>query len=233
MSGMRVVALAVACVCGLVPSLGAMAASPAPKKLLDYHAYSAWRQIRDTQLSRDGRWVAYAEVPAEADGALVLRDLDRQTTYREARGREPEVFRRRAIRRLPDRRAGCGRRSGRKSRPAAGKAAAGRIWYRRVERRQSDDRRTGEVVRTRARRGDRSIFDRTESEPVRLALAGFVRVADSEGDSRAGCAGVTRSARVRVARAGRSRQGRDDIARDPAPRRRRSRARLPTSRRTR
>ncbi len=26
-----------------------------PKKLLDYHAYSAWRQIRDVTLSRDGR----------------------------------------------------------------------------------------------------------------------------------------------------------------------------------
>ncbi|MEO7040348.1 MAG: prolyl oligopeptidase family serine peptidase [Candidatus Elarobacter sp.] len=85
----RAICTAVVFVAGVAPSLGAATAPTPPKKLLDYHAYSAWRQIRDTRLSRDGRWLAYAQVPAEADGELVVRDLDAGKTYREARGRTP------------------------------------------------------------------------------------------------------------------------------------------------
>ena len=62
---------------------------PVQKKPLDYHAYAAWRSIRDTHVSRDGRWVAYTEAPAEADGALVVRDLTRSTTFRSALGKAP------------------------------------------------------------------------------------------------------------------------------------------------
>ncbi len=65
-------------------------AGAAPKKLLDYHAYSSWRQIRDVRLTRDGRRVAYAQVAAEADGELVVRDLDGGSTFRAPRGRAPQ-----------------------------------------------------------------------------------------------------------------------------------------------
>jgi dipeptidyl aminopeptidase/acylaminoacyl peptidase len=58
-----------------------------PKKLLDYHAYSAWRQIRDVRLSRDGRRLAYAQVAAADDGELLVRDLAGPAVFRAPRGR--------------------------------------------------------------------------------------------------------------------------------------------------
>ena len=80
----RLVAATVALAFAFGPST-APANAPA-KKLLDYHAYSAWRQIRDVRLTRDGRLLAYAQVPAEADGDLVVRDLRSAATFRAARG---------------------------------------------------------------------------------------------------------------------------------------------------
>ena len=64
--------------------------SAAPKKLLDYHAYSAWRQIRDVRLTRDGRRLAYAQVAAEADGELLVSDLGAKPVFRAPRGRGPQ-----------------------------------------------------------------------------------------------------------------------------------------------
>ena len=74
--------------CGNAASL--VPASAAPKKLLDYHAYSAWRQIRDVRLTRDGRRLAYAQVAAEADGELLVRDLGATAVFRAPRGRGPQ-----------------------------------------------------------------------------------------------------------------------------------------------
>ncbi|HEX3468796.1 MAG TPA: hypothetical protein VHT05_12030, partial [Candidatus Elarobacter sp.] len=68
------------------------AAAPASAqgaKLLDYHAYSAWKQIRDVRLSRDGRLLAYALVAPEADGEVVVRDLRGTATFRAPRGHAP------------------------------------------------------------------------------------------------------------------------------------------------
>ena len=73
---------------GNVASLAPVGATP--KKLLDYHAYSAWRQIRDVRLSRDGSRVAYAQVPAEADGELLVHDLGGTAVFRAPRGRAPQ-----------------------------------------------------------------------------------------------------------------------------------------------
>lgn len=65
-------------------------ASAASKKLLDYHAYSSWRQIRDVRLTRDGRRLAYAQIAAEADGELLVRDLGTAAVFRAPRGRGPQ-----------------------------------------------------------------------------------------------------------------------------------------------
>jgi dipeptidyl aminopeptidase/acylaminoacyl peptidase len=81
---LAVVAFAFGNVAALAP------AGAAPKKLLDYHAYSAWRQIRDVRLSRDGRRLAYALVPAEADGELLVRELGGTAVFRAPRGRAPQ-----------------------------------------------------------------------------------------------------------------------------------------------
>jgi dipeptidyl aminopeptidase/acylaminoacyl peptidase len=86
----RFVALltAAAFACGNAASLAP--AGAAPKKLLDYHAYSSWRQIRDVRLTRDGRRLAYAQIAAEADGELIVRDLGGAATFRAQRGRGPQ-----------------------------------------------------------------------------------------------------------------------------------------------
>ncbi|MEA2787484.1 MAG: hypothetical protein QOF71_3588 [Candidatus Eremiobacteraeota bacterium] len=68
----------------------AVPAAAAPKKLLDYHAYASWRQIRDVRLTRDGRRVAYAQVASEADGELLVRDLGATAVFRAPRGRAPQ-----------------------------------------------------------------------------------------------------------------------------------------------
>jgi dipeptidyl aminopeptidase/acylaminoacyl peptidase len=50
------------------------AAAPAPRALT--HAdLDAWRTITSPVASRDGRWLAYAYMPLEGDGDLMLRDL--------------------------------------------------------------------------------------------------------------------------------------------------------------
>ncbi len=82
---------AIAFACGNVASLAT--ASAAPKKLLDYHAYSAWRQIRDVRLSRDGHRVAFAQLPAEADGELIVRELGGTAVFRAPRGHVPQFSR--------------------------------------------------------------------------------------------------------------------------------------------
>jgi dipeptidyl aminopeptidase/acylaminoacyl peptidase len=85
--------LAFLCALGVAASTGGLggvaAATPAPKKLLDYHAYAAWRTIREVRLTREGAWLAYAAVPNQADGELVVRRLTGATEYREPRGRAP------------------------------------------------------------------------------------------------------------------------------------------------
>ncbi len=62
-------------------------AAAGAKKPLSYDAYDGWRSIQGTQLSRDGRWLAYALVPQDGDGELVVRDLKTDKEHRAARGR--------------------------------------------------------------------------------------------------------------------------------------------------
>ena len=52
----------------------AAAATPA-KRPLSHRDYDAWRSIATPTLSRDGRYLAYAYMPQDADGDLVVRDL--------------------------------------------------------------------------------------------------------------------------------------------------------------
>ena len=62
--------------------------SPANKPI-SYEAYDGWRAIQGTQVSRDGTWLAYALVPQDGDGELVVRNLKTDKEYRAARGSAP------------------------------------------------------------------------------------------------------------------------------------------------
>ncbi|MFN9262061.1 MAG: prolyl oligopeptidase family serine peptidase [Acidobacteriota bacterium] len=65
-----------AVLCGFVP-LAAQAPRP-----IAFSDFDAWRSIQSQQLSRDGRYLAYALMPQSGDGEAVLREL---ATGRESR----------------------------------------------------------------------------------------------------------------------------------------------------
>jgi len=61
------------------------------KKPISYDVYDGWRSIQGTQLSRDGTWLAYALVPQDGDGELVVRNHKLNKEYRAPRGKEPVI----------------------------------------------------------------------------------------------------------------------------------------------
>jgi dipeptidyl aminopeptidase/acylaminoacyl peptidase len=88
--------LAFALMLAAIPLI-ALAAAPAParragtKRPISYDVYDSWRSIRGTQVSRDGTWLAYALVPEDGDGELVVRNLKTAAEYRWPRGSGPAI----------------------------------------------------------------------------------------------------------------------------------------------
>ncbi len=86
------VAAVVAAYVLIVGSAGTHAQAPASaaKRAVTYDAYDSWRSIQGTALSRDGAWVAYALVPQDGDGELVVRNLRTGAERRHPRGKDPK-----------------------------------------------------------------------------------------------------------------------------------------------
>jgi len=61
------------------------------KKPITHDVYDSWKSIQGTKLSRDGTWVAYALVPQDGDGELVVRNLKTNAEIRAPRGRDPII----------------------------------------------------------------------------------------------------------------------------------------------
>ena len=61
-----------ACLAVLVLTYTVPAADPGQRPV-NHGDYDGWRNINDTQLSRDGKYLAYALVPEDGDGELVVR----------------------------------------------------------------------------------------------------------------------------------------------------------------
>src|SRR5439155_308402 len=80
------IAIALVCRVGVVPS-----AQQAHKKPITHDVYDSWKSIQGTKISRDGTWVAYALVPQDGDGELVVRSLKTNAEYRAPRGRDPII----------------------------------------------------------------------------------------------------------------------------------------------
>src|ERR1700690_1657580 len=59
------------------------------KRPLTHQDYDAWRSIRSQQLSRDGKFLAYALFPQEGDGEFVVRDLAKGKEWRQSCGQTP------------------------------------------------------------------------------------------------------------------------------------------------
>jgi dipeptidyl aminopeptidase/acylaminoacyl peptidase len=70
----------------------AFAQQPAPaKRPLSHQDYDSWRSILASQVSREGKFVAYAYVPQDGDGEIVVRNIATGVDWRAPRGYRPPV----------------------------------------------------------------------------------------------------------------------------------------------
>ena len=72
----------------LISSSG-LAGQSAAKRPLTHSYYDSWRAIQGQSLSRDGKFVAYALVPQDGDGEVVVRNIATGVEWRHSRGAAP------------------------------------------------------------------------------------------------------------------------------------------------
>jgi dipeptidyl aminopeptidase/acylaminoacyl peptidase len=65
--------------------------APAAKRPISHQDYDSWRSIVASQISRDGKFVAYAYVPQDGDGEIVARNIATGVDWRAPRGYRPPV----------------------------------------------------------------------------------------------------------------------------------------------
>lgn len=76
----------------LIATIGAQGQQPATaKRALTHNDYDSWRSIQAPQISRDGKFVAYAYVPQDGDGEIIVRNIASGTDWRAPRGYRPPV----------------------------------------------------------------------------------------------------------------------------------------------
>ena len=61
----------------------------APKRSITHKDYDTWHSIQSPQISRDGKFVAYAYMAQDADSEIVVRNVNAATEWRAARGYRP------------------------------------------------------------------------------------------------------------------------------------------------
>jgi dipeptidyl aminopeptidase/acylaminoacyl peptidase len=71
--------------------LAQQAAAPSAKRPLTHQDYDSWRSILAQQVSRDGKFVAYAYVPEDGDGEIVVRNIATGVDWRAPRGYRPPL----------------------------------------------------------------------------------------------------------------------------------------------
>jgi hypothetical protein len=78
------------CLLALLVSSSSYGQQPAAEKRpLSHSDYDSWRAIQGQSLSRDGKFVAYALVPQDGDGEVVVRNLATGVEWRYTRGAAP------------------------------------------------------------------------------------------------------------------------------------------------
>lgn len=74
---------------GVLIAASVLAQQPATKRPLTHADYDSWRAIQGQGLSRDGKFLAYALVPQDGDGEVVVRNLSTGAEWRHPRGAQP------------------------------------------------------------------------------------------------------------------------------------------------
>jgi dipeptidyl aminopeptidase/acylaminoacyl peptidase len=83
--------VALLCTFVLLASMAlAQQAAPA-KRALTHQDYDSWRSVTAQQISRDGKFVAYAYMPQDGDGEIVVRNLATGVEWKAPRGYRPPV----------------------------------------------------------------------------------------------------------------------------------------------
>ncbi|MBO0721936.1 MAG: prolyl oligopeptidase family serine peptidase, partial [Blastocatellia bacterium] len=84
--------LIICAVCLVFPNLVArQARQAAAKRSLTHQDYDSWRSILGEQISRNGKFIAYALSPQDGDGEIVARNLATGAEYRYSRGWRPPL----------------------------------------------------------------------------------------------------------------------------------------------
>ncbi|HEX7332326.1 MAG TPA: prolyl oligopeptidase family serine peptidase [Pyrinomonadaceae bacterium] len=83
--------IALLCTLALFATMAlAQQAAPA-KRALTHQDYDSWRSVVAQQISRDGKFVAYAYMPQDGDGEIVVRNLVSGVEWKAPRGYRPPV----------------------------------------------------------------------------------------------------------------------------------------------
>src|SRR5215216_5325264 len=83
--------VALLCTFALFASMAlAQQAAPA-KRALTHQDYDSWRSVAAQQISRNGKFVAYAYMPQDGDGEIVVRNLATGVEWKAPRGYRPPV----------------------------------------------------------------------------------------------------------------------------------------------
>jgi hypothetical protein len=82
------------CAVALIATSLAQALAQQPgvtRRPLTHQDYDTWHSIQAPQISRDGKFVAYAYMAQDADSEIVARNVASGTEWRAARGYRPPV----------------------------------------------------------------------------------------------------------------------------------------------
>jgi len=99
--------LSVLCLLALLATSFSFAAAQRPaaaKRPLTHQDYDAWHSIVSEQISRDGKFVAYAYMAQDGDSEIVARNLASGAEWRAPRGYRAKRLMPQASRRCPQRR---------------------------------------------------------------------------------------------------------------------------------
>ena len=83
--------VALVCTLALLASMVLAQQTATPKRPLTHQDYDSWRSIVAQQVSRDGKFVAYAYMPQDGDGEIVARNIATGVDYRAPRGYRPPL----------------------------------------------------------------------------------------------------------------------------------------------